>query len=245
MLDHRVVTLHPKIHGGILADRGKPSHVADLSTTASRRSTWWCATSTRSRESPRHRDHRRRRTGDDARGGEEPRLGHRSSPTRRSTTPCSRSSTRTTTPLSDDTRRALALEAFASTAAYDAAIVALAPARRARCPNTSSSRSIAPVRQLRYGENPHQHGARATAPRAPRAGGTTSSSTPALALCYLNLYDADAAWRLVHDLGDRAHGARSSSTRTRVASRSPTTSPPRTNARSSATSVPRSAGSWR
>ena len=30
MLDHRVVTLHPKVHGGILADRGKESHLADL-----------------------------------------------------------------------------------------------------------------------------------------------------------------------------------------------------------------------
>src|SRR3954464_3168187 len=32
MLDHRVVTLHPKIHGGILADLGKESHRADLET---------------------------------------------------------------------------------------------------------------------------------------------------------------------------------------------------------------------
>src|SRR5581483_9259218 len=30
MLGHRVVTLHPKIHGGILADRSDPSHLADL-----------------------------------------------------------------------------------------------------------------------------------------------------------------------------------------------------------------------
>ena len=30
MLDHRVVTLHPKVHGGILADRGKESHLADM-----------------------------------------------------------------------------------------------------------------------------------------------------------------------------------------------------------------------
>ena len=30
MLEHRVVTLHPKVHGGILADRGKPSHLSDL-----------------------------------------------------------------------------------------------------------------------------------------------------------------------------------------------------------------------
>ena len=34
MLDHRVVTLHPKIHGGLLADRGNASHRADLETHA-------------------------------------------------------------------------------------------------------------------------------------------------------------------------------------------------------------------
>ena len=30
MLGHRVVTLHPRIHGGILADRDDPSHLADM-----------------------------------------------------------------------------------------------------------------------------------------------------------------------------------------------------------------------
>ena len=30
MLDHRVVTLHPKVHGGILADRGNPAHVEEM-----------------------------------------------------------------------------------------------------------------------------------------------------------------------------------------------------------------------
>ncbi|MGB6057479.1 MAG: bifunctional phosphoribosylaminoimidazolecarboxamide formyltransferase/IMP cyclohydrolase PurH, partial [Microthrixaceae bacterium] len=30
MLGHRVVTLHPAIHGGILADRTDPSHLADM-----------------------------------------------------------------------------------------------------------------------------------------------------------------------------------------------------------------------
>ncbi len=30
MLDGRVKTLHPRIHGGILADRSKPAHMADL-----------------------------------------------------------------------------------------------------------------------------------------------------------------------------------------------------------------------
>lgn len=30
ILDHKVVTLHPKIHGGILADTSKPEHLADM-----------------------------------------------------------------------------------------------------------------------------------------------------------------------------------------------------------------------
>ena len=32
MLDGRVKTLHPAIHGGILADRSKPTHLAALAT---------------------------------------------------------------------------------------------------------------------------------------------------------------------------------------------------------------------
>ena len=32
ILGHRVVTLHPKVHGGILADRDDPAHRADLAT---------------------------------------------------------------------------------------------------------------------------------------------------------------------------------------------------------------------
>ncbi len=32
ILDHRVVTLHPKVHGGILADRDNPQHLDELET---------------------------------------------------------------------------------------------------------------------------------------------------------------------------------------------------------------------
>ena len=55
--------------------------------------------------------------------------------------------------------------------------------------------------ELRYGENPHQQGARYRARRHARAGGTACTQHSGLALSYLNLYDTDAAWRLVHDLG--------------------------------------------
>ncbi|HWW45715.1 MAG TPA: bifunctional phosphoribosylaminoimidazolecarboxamide formyltransferase/IMP cyclohydrolase [Acidimicrobiia bacterium] len=102
--------------------------------------------------------------------------------------------------LSDETRGRLAREAFARTSAYDAAVVswlegnALLPGHL-----------VLPLERtgdaLRYGENPHQRAARY------RLVGTTSwwddmRQHSGVALSYLNFYDTDAAWRLVHDLGD-------------------------------------------
>ena len=108
---------------------------------------------------------------------------------------------------SDETRRALALEAFAHTAAYDAAIVRVAPGATKRCPQHLVLALDRTDEQLRYGENPHQQAARY------RTAGTTSwwdgvQQHSGLALSYLNLYDADAAWRIVHDLGEAEPGVR-------------------------------------
>ena len=41
MLDGRVKTLHPKIHGGILGRRDLASHQEQMAPTASNPSTWW------------------------------------------------------------------------------------------------------------------------------------------------------------------------------------------------------------
>jgi phosphoribosylaminoimidazolecarboxamide formyltransferase/IMP cyclohydrolase len=101
--------------------------------------------------------------------------------------------------LSDDTRRRLARDAFAHTAAYDAAIVSWfdrtepEPAVLPRTLHLALER----VQDLRYGENPHQQGARY------RFVGSTGWWDTAVqhggkGLSYLNLYDAEAAWRLVH-----------------------------------------------
>ena len=50
MLDGRVKTLHPKIHGGLLARRDAPTHMAALDAARHRaRSTCWWSTSIRSR----------------------------------------------------------------------------------------------------------------------------------------------------------------------------------------------------
>lgn len=44
ILGGRVKTLHPAIHGGILADRGAPSTSRNSTTRALRRSSWWLPT---------------------------------------------------------------------------------------------------------------------------------------------------------------------------------------------------------
>ena len=90
--------------------------------------------------------------------------------------------------------------------------------------STSCSRSSAPTSSCATART-RTSTARATASRGTHelVGRRRAAQRPRAR--YLNLYDADAAWRLVHDLGDRPGGARSSSTPTRAASRSPTTSP--------------------
>jgi phosphoribosylaminoimidazolecarboxamide formyltransferase/IMP cyclohydrolase len=104
--------------------------------------------------------------------------------------------------LSAATRTRLARAAFAHTAAYDAAIVGwFDEGDQAPLPPTLHL-ALERVQDLRYGENPHQVGARY------RAIGTEGwwdgvTQHAGLALSYLNLFDADAAWALVHDLGDR------------------------------------------
>ena len=58
---------------------------------------------------------------------------------------------------------------------------------------------------VRYGENPHQIGARYRfAGTTPWWDGVTQHA--GIALSYLNLFDADAAWRLVHELATTSPG---------------------------------------
>jgi phosphoribosylaminoimidazolecarboxamide formyltransferase / IMP cyclohydrolase len=97
-----------------------------------------------------------------------------------------------------ETRRQLAVKAFSHTAAYDAAIT-----NWFNRDNELPSRihlTLERVQEVRYGENPHQQGARY---REPGQQGWWDSVVQhsGMALSYLNLYDAEAAWRLLHDLG--------------------------------------------
>jgi len=98
-------------------------------------------------------------------------------------------------------RRELARAAFAHTAAYDAAIVGYLDGDEPLPATLHLTLERAEV--LRYGENPHQPGARYR--EAGRVGwwdGVVQHG--GLALSYLNLFDADAAWRLAHAFPGRA-----------------------------------------
>ena len=216
MLGGRVKTLHPKIHGGILADRDEPGHLADLEAKGIDPidlvvSNLYPFSSDPSIELIDI-------GGPSMVRGAAKNHAHVGIVTSPGDYPVVLEELRRSGSLSDATRRRLARAAFAHTAAYDAAIVAWldagGPARRRRAPTPTRRRSAAccaptlhltleRTALLRYGENPHQRGARY------RTAGAASwwddvQQHGGKELSYLNLFDGDAAWRLVHELAGDA-----------------------------------------
>ncbi|MEL7209847.1 MAG: bifunctional phosphoribosylaminoimidazolecarboxamide formyltransferase/IMP cyclohydrolase, partial [Actinomycetota bacterium] len=201
MLDGRVKTLHPDIHGGILADRSKPEHRADLEgrgiepidlvvvnlypfTDRPGIEMIDIGGPTMVRAAAKNHAHVGIVT-DPAHYGdvlEELRTGGA---------------------LSDASRRELARAAFAHTAAYDAAIVAWFDETGSGDDPLPPTLHLALDRaqDLRYGENPHQVGARY---RHAHDDGWWDGAVQhgGKELSFLNLYDTEAAWRLAHTLGD-------------------------------------------
>ncbi|MCA0400807.1 MAG: bifunctional phosphoribosylaminoimidazolecarboxamide formyltransferase/IMP cyclohydrolase [Proteobacteria bacterium] len=90
-------------------------------------------------------------------------------------------------------RRALAAKAFGHTAAYDRAIAEWFTGVTADGPKLAAEKSGT---ELRYGENPHQS-AWFVAEGTPRAGVATARQVQGKALSYNNLNDADAAFECV------------------------------------------------
>ncbi len=217
ILGHRVVTLHPKVHGGILANRDDPEHQADLDAHdipvfdlvvvnlypfgAEGGSIGGhhlppgidlidIGGPTLVRAAAKNHAH----------------VGVVTDPA--DYTPVL-AELRNGGGLSEHTRRSLARKAFAHTAAYDAAIVGwfdqTAPEEDADSLPATVHLALERVDELRYGENPHQRGARY------REHGRTSwmdgiTQHSGLPLSYLNLFDADAAWSLAHDLAQVSPG---------------------------------------
>ena len=197
ILGHRVVTLHPKIHGGILADPTDAEHVADMAHHGIEPIDLVVVNLYPFSSDPgiglidiggpamvRAAAKNHAHVGilvdpadyqpvlDELRAGGA---------------------------LTDATRRRLARTAFAHTASYDAAIVTWFDesdsADDAALPS-SIHFALELAQPLRYGENPHQQGARY------RQAGATSwwdsmTQHGGKELSYLNVFDTEAAWRLV------------------------------------------------
>jgi phosphoribosylaminoimidazolecarboxamide formyltransferase/IMP cyclohydrolase len=128
--------------------------------------------------------------------------------------------------VSAATRHRLAQKAFAHTAAYDTAISRFfafqlplsqnwerGPGGEGRSPNGPRAESPFPDRltftalkrhDLRYGENPHQAGAFYVVEGATEPGIATARQLHGMELSYINLLDLDAAWQLVQEFDEPA-----------------------------------------
>ncbi len=103
--------------------------------------------------------------------------------------------------LSAQTRRHLAAKTFARTAAYDAAISTWYADQTAMVAPDWMARGGRLAQALRYGENPHQAAAFYTTGE-PRPGVATAQQVQGKALSYNNINDTDAAFELIGELGD-------------------------------------------
>jgi phosphoribosylaminoimidazolecarboxamide formyltransferase/IMP cyclohydrolase len=212
MLDGRVKTLHPRIHAGILADLDRPEHraaleehditpidlvVCNLYPFSSNPSTELIDIGGPAMVRAAAKNHRY--------------VGVVTNPSQYDRVLEEIVKTRT---LSTATRHELARAAFAHTAAYDAQIVRWFDdgAETGEAPSVTDAvvpetlhLTLERAGVTRYGENPHQIAARYRfAGTTPWWDGVTQHAGSALS--YLNLFDADAAWRLVHELGADAPG---------------------------------------
>ena len=103
--------------------------------------------------------------------------------------------------LDENKRRALAVKAFAHTAAYDGAIANHFSALNA---DGTTRQFVKTADELRYGENPHQDGAFYADPEDVGVSLADCEVLQGKALSYNNIADADAAFACVRDFADNA-----------------------------------------
>ncbi len=203
MLDGRVKTLHPLIHGGILADRSNPEHLQDLEERGIIPidlvvSNLYPFTSNPGielidiggpamvRAAAKNNAH----------------VGVVIDPTDYQPV---LEEIKENGSLCSETRLRLARKAFEHTASYDAAISSWLTQDSEELPD-SLHIDFKKAQTLRYGENPHQVGARY------RNSSKSSWWDNAIThggkeMSYLNVFDTDAAWRLVHSLSGEPSAA--------------------------------------
>jgi phosphoribosylaminoimidazolecarboxamide formyltransferase/IMP cyclohydrolase len=112
--------------------------------------------------------------------------------------------------LTLEQRRGLAARAFADIAAYDLAVARWFAGDGAQLTGSAQpewpsfeGQALTLTSTLRYGENPHQRAALYTDPAAP-GGLAQATQLGGKEMSYNNYVDADSAWRTVHDFAEPA-----------------------------------------
>ena len=204
ILDGRVKTLHPKIHGGILADRRKPEHVEQLRAEGIVPIDLVVCNLYPFEQTIARPDVAESDAVEEIDVGG-PAMVRAAAKNFQSVAvvvdparyPDVLNALASGGEIPLETRRALAQEAFAHTASYDSAIAGYLTEEAEFPP--ALSLSFQKVMDLRYGENPHQSAAFYRSASA-RGGLASAEQLHGKELSYNNLMDADAAWRLVTEL---------------------------------------------
>jgi len=215
MMDGRVKTLNPKVHGGILARRDNDGDLASMEEHGIEQIDLVCVNLYPFREAVAKEGC----TIDDAIenidiGG--PCMVRASAKNHKFVTivvdPTDYSniiSAIDADALTGDIRRALATKAFAHTAAYDGAIAnhfsALnADGSKRKFPDIFTRQFVKTADELRYGENPHQDGAFYADSEDQGLSLADCEVLQGKALSYNNIADADAAFACVRDFSENA-----------------------------------------
>ena len=202
ILDHRVVTLHPKVHGGLLADPTNPSHRADMAEHGIEAIDLVVVNLYPFDQQPSIEQI-------DIGGPAMVRAAaknhaHVAVVVRPADYQTVADEIESSQAISVATRRALAATAFRVIAHYDQLIADWFEA----APDDPVSAQPSPLpdrlllelvkqQPLRYGENPHQAGARYLR-TGQRSWWDDAVQHGGKELSYLNVYDTEAAWKLVH-----------------------------------------------
>jgi phosphoribosylaminoimidazolecarboxamide formyltransferase/IMP cyclohydrolase len=204
ILGGRLKTLHPKIHGGILADRDNPEHLAELAQQGIEPIDLVVCNLYPFEHAVAHPSVKERDAIEQIDIGG-PAMVRAAAKNFHSVAVVVRPSEydaileelRERGEISLETRRTLALEAFGHTASYDAAIAGYLGRGK---PFPERLVVVADkVMDLRYGENPHQHAALYRS-SGPVTGLAAATQLHGKELSYNNLLDSDAAWKLVLEL---------------------------------------------
>jgi len=213
MLDGRVKTLHPKVHGGILARRDLPEHLSTIAehgidridlvvvnlypfsqTVAKPDCTLEDAIENIDIGGPTMVRAAAKNHGDDTGG-----VGIVTDPADYASIVEELKAGGNT--LSYRTRFNLAVKAFTHTARYDSAIsnylTSLTESGERQAYPERLQVAFDKVQDLRYGENPHQNAAFYREPNAPAGGVAGYTQLQGKELSYNNIADADAAWECV------------------------------------------------